>query len=111
MIKNKDYISIIKKYKNKIDYKGINIDDIIKKINEQKYINNNKNYMLYTKYTYILNNLLNNTNNMNHDITNIKLIIDIMNNLMINIYDNNNLEKSNKEISEIIKKLNYLIHN
>ena len=105
-----DYIRKINRYKNKINYNGIKLQKIVDNINKSKQkdiYQTNNNMILYKNYQLLLNNLLNN----NKDMDTMTSIINIIKDLINNIYKNNGLVQSNNDILEIINKINDIIHN
>jgi hypothetical protein len=109
MDQNNDYINIINKYKKKINYKGLKLNKIIDNINKSKledYYKNNRNMMIYRNYEILLNRLLNENNILNKDINGVSSVIQIIKEIIDNIYKNEKIEEYNKEILEIINRIN-----
>jgi len=109
MDQNNDYINIINKYKKKINYKGLKLEKIIENINKSKieeYNKNNRNMMMYRNYEILLNRLLNENNILNKDIKGVISVIQIIKQIIESIYKNEKIEENNKEILEIINRIN-----
>lgn len=109
MDQNNDYINIINKYKKKINYKGLKLNKIIDNIKKSKledYYKNNRNIMMYRNYEILLNRLLNENNILNKDINGVTSVIQIIKQIIEEMYKNDKIEEYNKEILEIINRIN-----